>query len=156
MLARGNLRRQNCCESADDSCRRILSLYTHNMQHVQLFGGLVEKASGGRSKNIPTPEYRQLDDIAREPAEFEWRDLPRTHNSSTTRRGSSSWRCTQRLTRTRNAMKRCANKIQLPYQPVQNYFWKDVGLSSDQETKKNGTGLCPSNLAGNGTQQQKK
>ena len=93
------------------------------------------------------PEYRQLDDIAGEPAEFEWRDLPRTHNSSTTRRGSSSWRCPKRLTRT--------NKIQLPYQPMQNYFWKDVGLSSDQGTKKNGTGLCPSSLAGNGTQQQK-
>ena len=49
-------------------------------------------------------------------------------------------------------MKRCANKIQLLYQLVQNYFWKDVGLSSDQETKKNGVGLCLSNLAGNGTQ----
>ena len=31
MLARGNLRRQDCGESADDSCRRILSLRPHNM-----------------------------------------------------------------------------------------------------------------------------
>ena len=30
----------------DDSCRRILSLRPHNMQHVQWVGGLVEKASG--------------------------------------------------------------------------------------------------------------
>ena len=50
----------------------------------------------------------------------------------------------------------CKQNSELPYQPVQNYFWKDVGLSSDQETKKNGVGLCPSNLAGNGTQQHKK
>ena len=51
-------------------------------------------------------------------------------------------------------MKRGANEIQLPYQPMQNYFWKDVGLSSDQETKKNGMGLCLTNLARNGTQHQ--
>ena len=46
MLACGNLRRQKCCESADDSFRRILLLRAHNMWHVQWFGGLVEKASG--------------------------------------------------------------------------------------------------------------
>ena len=50
----------------------------------------------------------------------------------------------------------CKQNSELPYQLVHNYFWKDVGLSSDQETKKNGTGLCPSNLAGIGTQHQKK
>ena len=35
---------------------------------------------------------------------------------------------------------------------MQNYFWKDVGLSSDEGMKKNGMGLCPSNLAGIVTQ----
>ena len=47
-------------------------------------------------------------------------------------------------------------QIQVPYQPVQNYFWKDAGLSLDQETKKNGMGHSPTNLTGNGIQQHKK
>ena len=46
MLACGNLRRQDVCESADDGFRRILLLRARNMWHVQWFGGLVEKASG--------------------------------------------------------------------------------------------------------------
>ena len=47
-------------------------------------------------------------------------------------------------------------QIQVPYQPVQNYFWKDAGLSLDQETKKNGMGHSRTNLTGNGIQQHKK
>ena len=47
-------------------------------------------------------------------------------------------------------------QIQVPYQPVQNYFWKDAGLSLDQVTKKNGMGHSPTNLTGNGIQQHKK
>ena len=52
------------------------------------------------------------------------------------------------MTGTRNEMKKCANKIQLLYQLLPNYYQKDDELSSDQETKKHGTGPSPTNLMG--------
>ena len=69
--------------------------------------------------------------------------------------GSSSCRYTMTLAGTRNAMKKCANGRLLPYPPMPIYFRKYDGLSSNHETKTNGTGLTLTYLVGIGTALQK-
>ena len=103
------------------------------------------------------PEYRQHDDIAGEPVVFEWRDLPRTHNSSnfSTRIIFMATFIETDWDQKRN--EEVCKQIQVPYQPVQNYFWKDAGLSpgSGDEEEWYGT-LSYKPDRENGIQQHKK
>ena len=63
---------------------------------------------------------------------FEWRDLPRTHNSSTSRRGSSSWRCTQRQKRNEEVCKQNSASVSACAKLLLDGRWTCLG-SEDEE-----------------------